>query len=456
MASEIRLAIHDDLGTVEERWRQFERDADCTVFQAFDWLAAWQRHIGTREGVTPAIVVGTKADGDLLFILPLAVAPGLVRRLTFLGCELCDYNAPLLAADFTGHVPPERFRALWDEIRALLQAHPRHRHDIVELAKMPETVGAQANPFLALDVGLNPSGAHIADLIGTWDEFYQAKRSSATRRRDRSKVKRLGEFGEVRFVTPAQPDELASTLDTLFAQKAKSLARMGVANVFARPGYREFFCDLALGEGTSHLVHVSRLDVGSIAAAVNLGLTFRDSYYHVIASYDDGDVSRFGPGAAHLRDLLSHALARGCRHFDFTIGDERYKLEWSDRTLSLYDHVAPATWRGWPLAEVMLLRRRVKRMIKQNPWLWSAFHRLRSSLGAKAATTGTDEGARSADTKSPDVASPDGKVPDSKASEGKAPSGKASDRKASGGKSPEGKPRDSKPRDSKSPSISPE
>ena len=74
----------------------------------------------------------------------------------------------------------------------------------------------------------------------------------------------------------------------------------------------------------------------------------------MIASYDDGDVSRFGPGAAHLRDLLSHALARGCRRFDFTIGDERYKLEWSDHTLNLYDHVAPATWRGWPLAELML------------------------------------------------------------------------------------------------------
>ena len=165
----------------------------------------------------------------------------MVRRLVWLGCELCDYNAPLLAADFSDDVTRERFRGALGRDPRAAAGHPRHRHDIVELAKMPETVGAQANPFLALDVGLNPSGAHIADLIGTWDEFYQAKRSSATRRRDRSKVKRLGEFGEVRFVTPQRSDELASTLDTLFAQKAKSLARMGVANIFARPGYREFF-----------------------------------------------------------------------------------------------------------------------------------------------------------------------------------------------------------------------
>src|SRR5262249_19832592 len=161
-----------------------------------------------------------------------------------------------LAPNFSAHVTRERFRALWGEIGRLLQAHPPHRHDVVELTKMPEMVGAQDNPFLALEVGLNPSGAHIAELCGTWEEFYNAKRSTGTRRRDRTKRKRLGELGEVRFITPQAGDELAQTLDTLFAQKAKSLARMGVADIFARPGYREFFTDLAQGASTRHLVHV--------------------------------------------------------------------------------------------------------------------------------------------------------------------------------------------------------
>ena len=30
----------------------------------------------------------------------------------------------------------------------------------------------------------------------------------------------------------------------------------------------------------------------------------RGRYYHLLASYDDGEVSRFGPGAAHLHDLM--------------------------------------------------------------------------------------------------------------------------------------------------------
>src|SRR5829696_2982687 len=106
---------------------------------------------------------------------------------------------------------------------------------------MPERVGWQANPFVRFDVRLNPSGAHFMPLQGTWDEFYHAKRSSATRRRDRTKRKRLGEFGEVRFVTPEAPDDVARTLETLIEQKSKAFERMGVANILRRPAIASSF-----------------------------------------------------------------------------------------------------------------------------------------------------------------------------------------------------------------------
>ena len=68
---------------------------------------------------------------------------------------------------------------------------PRLRHDWIELEKMPQMVGAQANPFMSLDVIANASGAHLTQLSDDWDTFYFAKRSSATRRRDRPKRRHL-------------------------------------------------------------------------------------------------------------------------------------------------------------------------------------------------------------------------------------------------------------------------
>ena len=377
-AQKITLSVHQSLEAVEADWRRFEQTADGTPFQTFDWLSAWQRHIGVLTGVTPAIVIAKRGDA-IVFLLPLAIERGtLARRLTFLGAELCDYNAPLLAPDFSS-VVGANFPALWSEIGALLQATPALRHDTITLTKMPAVIGAQKNPMLGLAVHLNPSGAYETALGTDWEAFYTGKRSSATRRRDRTKLKKLGEMGEVKFVNPDSSTETGATLETLIAQKSKQFGRMGVPDIFARPGYVPFFRELAAAR---QLVHISRLDVGETWAAVNFGLTYNGCYYHVLAAYDDGDVSRFGPGAAHLRELLKRATELGFKRFDFTIGDEPYKRDWCEAEQQLFDHSAAATLRGVPTTAFALAWRSIKRTIKHTAFLWNAAVRVRSALAA--------------------------------------------------------------------------
>jgi CelD/BcsL family acetyltransferase involved in cellulose biosynthesis len=378
--ADIRLSLHDDLAAVEPEWRAFEARADCTVFQTFDWLATWHRHIGTCSGVRPTIVIG-RHDGDILFILPLGLEKGgFTRRVTWLGSYLCNYNGPLLAPDFARRVSPERFVRLWQEVMALLRRELRH--DLVDLEKMPEVIGGQANPLLHLRVTPHVNDAYLTHLAGTWDEFYAAKRSSATRKTDRKKRKRLAEHGEIRFVTAESGAEIERCLDALIEEKRKAYAQLGVANMFEWPGYRDFFLAMASNPQSGRLTHVSRFDVGSTTAAANFGLIFRERYYYVLAGYDDGELARLGPGSAQLHDLMGYAIQRGLKEFDFTIGDEPYKREWCDSETRLFDQVSPATLRGWMVALPMTAVRQVKRRIKRNPSAWAFVRKVRSRLGA--------------------------------------------------------------------------
>jgi CelD/BcsL family acetyltransferase involved in cellulose biosynthesis len=384
----MRIAIHEELAAVAEEWRGFQQVADGTVFQTFEWLDAWQRHVGSRSGVRPVIVVGRAGAGETLFLLPLAVRhAGLARELAFLGSDLCDYNGPLLSPAFSDRIGRAGFLAWWREIVRQLRDHPRLRYDLVNLSKMPEKVGAQDNPMLALAVTAHPSGAYLTHLAGDWESFYAGKRSSTTRRRDRTKRKRLAELGEVQLVTPQDKDVVTATLDTLMAQKAQAFARMGVANLFARPGYPEFYRAVATEPASRPMVHVSRLDVGTTPAAINLGLVHRGRYYHLLASYGDGEASRFGPGAAHLHDLMRIAIERGCLLFDFTIGDEPYKRDWSDTELGLYDHISFASLRGALVAAPLMALRRLKRAIKQTPALWALASKVRALAGSLRRST---------------------------------------------------------------------
>src|SRR4029078_13723000 len=100
----------------------------------------------------------------------------------------------------------------------------------------------------------------------------------------------------------------------------------------------------------------------------------------VLASYSDGPVSRYGPGAAHLHELMRYAIGRGCTIFDFTLGDETYKRDWCEIVLKLYDYRSAATLRGWLLMLPVTGGGMLKRFIKQTPALWRLATRVRTVL----------------------------------------------------------------------------
>jgi CelD/BcsL family acetyltransferase involved in cellulose biosynthesis len=369
----IDLSLHDDLASIENDWRAFEERADCTVFQTFDWLSAWHRHIGKRERGKPVIVIG-RHQGAILFLMPFAFDSS-ARKIEWLGTSLCNYNGPLLARNFSQRVSPAQFVQLWGQVRRLLRS--AMGHDVIDLQKMPDTIGGQPNPFCALGVAPHVNNAYLTALVGDWETYYAAKRSSTTRRSDRKKQRRLAECGEVRFLTAAGRDEITRTLDALIEEKTVSYAKLGVDNMFDRPGYRDFFVDMATGAQSARLTHLSRIDVGNETAAANFGLVFRGTYIYLLAGYNDGDLGRFGPGSLQLLEMFQYAFGRGLKIFDFTIGDEPYKRDWYDAEMRLYDHVSAASLRGWMSVMPARAMRLIKRRVRQNPAVWSVVRRAR-------------------------------------------------------------------------------
>ena len=117
-------------------------------------------------------------------------------------------------------------------------------------------------------------------------------------------------------------------------------------------------------------------------AAANFCLMFRGRYYYVLASYHDGEISRFGPGNVHLQDMMQYAIAQGLKEFDFTIGDEPYKRDWYDTEIKLYDLIVPVTLRGYVAAAPLMVVRALKAFILRHPKIWSMVRKARAKVGA--------------------------------------------------------------------------
>ena len=379
-AQSFAIEVSSREAAVAEAWAELEPHG--APFQRRAWVLPWRRVLAPAFAATPLnVTIRDAQDARPLMFLPLCRR----RRwgltiLAFPDRGVSDYNAPLLAPDFDDMVPPREFAALWRAVVTLISDHRQLRCDFVVLERMPERIGRQGNPFLALGVTVNPTGAHHMTMRGPWQQFYRDKRSSATRRHDRSKRKHLGEYGEVRFVSAGTPCEARATLDALFAQKQASFAARGVPDFLARGGTREFFKAMASDPSLAGVVHVSRLAAGETTVAANLGMVFRGRYYHVLASYQAGEIARFGPGTAHLHDLMDYALQRGCSEFDFTIGDESYKRDWCDVAERLVDFRAALTAQGAVAVRATAAAIGAKRLIKHSPTLWAAFSRSRRWL----------------------------------------------------------------------------
>tara|TARA_E500000305_G_scaffold109526_1_gene114810 strand:- start:90 stop:1301 length:1212 start_codon:yes stop_codon:yes gene_type:complete len=373
------LSVHTEFSSVEAIWRQFEKNADCFAFQTFDFLETWYEEIGCRQNVDLAIVVAWGLDAVPIMILPLGIEKsGFARKLTWLGNDVNDYNAPLLGPGFSERISPGDFPALWKDIVSFLPAH-----DLIELLRQPAEIDGQANPFLELPTQPNASGAHMTVLGADFDAYYEKKRNSKARRSMRSRRKKLEEMGDARYVHPATDRDIAASVAKLVELKSASLKTMGAKDFLGQPGYEEFYKALAVKSGAGGIAHVSHLEVAGEYVAGSWGLVHKRRFYYLLASYDRVRFGRYAPGVQALVEVMRWAVNKGVETFDFTIGDEPYKYEWCEIQSDLYDHLQAKTFRGALLLFKTKLLLALKRKIKHTPLLWETFTKLRTRIFGK-------------------------------------------------------------------------
>jgi CelD/BcsL family acetyltransferase involved in cellulose biosynthesis len=188
-----------------------------------------------------------------------------------------------------------------------------------------------------------------------------------TRRRRR----RLAERGpvEYRSLAPDSP-EAAALLPTLFRQKSRRWQETRCRDLFAEAPYREFYRRLTAGGLQGGSVHVSRLQAGDTVVAAHWGVVCRGCFYFLIVGRESGEWDFYSPGRLLIEDMVEESIATpGVGLFDFTAGDEGFKFEWSDRTLPLYEYLAPRSLKGAVFIAGHLLRQRLKRHTRLRNWV---------------------------------------------------------------------------------------
>lgn len=372
----LRISVFHSFDQVRSLWKSFEKDAACYAFQRYDWLKNWHEFIGAGPDLVACITVVERPDGAPVMLLPLGIERrGAIRCLVWLGDKITDYQAPLVARDFSTLLDSGRFTALWKEIRARLPPH-----DAVVLERQPEYIESHRNPFFYLPHSLNVSNAHFTCLGADFEEFLRTKRSAHWLNLERKKERRMAKRGTLVFHKASDPQDAQHILQEMMRQKSQSYRALGVADMFADPRHRRFFGHMSAHHLEEGFVHLSALMLNNKVLATHWGLIDKGRFYCYLPTYAHDEFARFSPGNNLLRRLMEWSIAQGLEVFDFTIGDEAYKYGWCEKELQIFDCLRGTTLGGWLYIAPLRLARAVKRWILRSP-LRRPAQLLRAQLG---------------------------------------------------------------------------
>ncbi|GFO66046.1 GNAT family N-acetyltransferase [Geomonas paludis] len=326
--------IDNENGLLElgPEWEALERRSPVHLFQNHRLLADWYLCAGKASGAVPAVVVGREA-GELRAVFPgCIIAKGGVRILTWLGgFFIVDYGDVLIDPACSAPVAEflrEALRLLKKECGYHVGYFHNMRHDALAYPYFNREFRffrGDVAPFIELQGGFE---AYLDSL-----KRFRKKQKSDTLRQ----IKRLEELGELAFtIVPGVEPRSQEVLEAFLEQKRWRFQVSGVHGVLFKPGYEEFYREEVRRNPN---VHLCCLTLNGEVIATHLGYLYKNRLYFVMPTYDHR-YGKYSPGRVLTYYLIRHCFEQGVELFDFCIGPEEYKYEWTDRDVPITSFVS--------------------------------------------------------------------------------------------------------------------
>jgi CelD/BcsL family acetyltransferase involved in cellulose biosynthesis len=370
------VELLSDMREAETVWRGLEQSNQLsTPYQRFDFLAAWQRQVGTREGIRPFIVIAYDKDRQPLLLLPLGVTRESGARVArFLGGKHATFNMPLWDKDFAGAATKADLDALISMIRVHAQV------DVLALTQQPRRWVDLPNPFALLP---HQPSANDCPLLTMAPGAPPASRvSNSFRRRLKGKERKLQTLPGYGYRLATTDADITRLLDWFFTIKPQRMAAQQLPNVFADPGIEDFIRDacmtkLACG---GHAIDIHALECDEEVIAIFAGVADANRFSMMFNTYTLSGNSKYSPGLILMRDIIDHYAERGTVSLDLGIGSDDYKRLFCKDDEPIFDSFVPLSIRGRIAAAALSSLIRAKRLVKQTPALMQIAQRVRGVL----------------------------------------------------------------------------
>lgn len=355
-----QVTVYRTFTEARPRWQALEATGYATAFQLTAWLEDWYAIIAPANGLEPRIVVVADAAGRDLMLLPLVAEKArLGQRIGFADAGVCDYHAPVCAADFAPDAA--EMAAIWRAVCGSLKPASRIRFD-----KIVAEINGRPNPLMLL-AGVAPTDQwhYGIALTPRWEDYLAHTIGKRTRKDINRFTNKMNKAGVTTFGIAQSSVDLRVVFDALIAQRvsrSKSIARDDVA---LRPDVLAFYRNLIVRSEGIGFARLFYLKIRDSYAGTFLALRHGNRLTGLVIAFDNEQWADVSPGTMTFIRTIEWCHGEALDYFDLTLGAETYKerLGAKGGQVALLDQALGIT------GQIDRAPAAAKRIIKANPRL---------------------------------------------------------------------------------------
>ena len=308
----------------EDEWNALvNRGESCSIFQKYGWIEAWWQAFKNEQ--LELFIVSVTRDQKLVGLAPL-----------FLQGNREKGNATL---HFLGEAHADYLNVIVDKETPFVL-------DLL-LEKIIEYKGLWHRFYLPEIPSLSPLALKLIQLSERSNK--EVKRGSTTpcpgiylhnneetrRLLNKKSVKRhlshLSQIGKVEVRHFETAEDIVPFLDPFFQQHVDRWSVTSTPSLFLSQANRRFYTDLVASLCKERSIIFTVIQLKERPIAFHFGFVSGNSFIWYKPSFDL-TLFNCSPGEVLLSELISMSFDRKCDEFDFTRGDEPFKIRFSNHT----------------------------------------------------------------------------------------------------------------------------
>ena len=336
---------------LKEIWFHIEKESNHTCFNSLVWIEnyifSYKDYVKNSQLKIFVVFFQNKP----ICIFPFEIIKRFKINILQWACDIkSDFNAPLIIKNF--NFDEKTFKNIWSEI---LKKVPEA--DIVYLKKQINYLDLP-NPFVSFLKNSKEGNIQQINLPKKWDTYtdkYIKKKFYLDFLRTKRLIKKKG---KIEFLIAKNTKEKYVFLETLIKQKKEKLIKNKSNSISEKD--LNFDKNFEIFKKKQYDTQVSAIKLNGEFVALHWGIVFEKYFYYLLPSMKNNDIKKLSPGKLLLSLLVRWSISKKISTFDFGLGEENYKKNWSNKTMTISNHLKLRKLRGIFIFIILKIREKIK------------------------------------------------------------------------------------------------